>query len=176
MGFILGAGLIATAILWVGIIEGENVHDNWYPGGNIMREITLGIITGLLSTGLAWLMGNHIPVIEKIRDDLIRLFNFEAMTPSHALLFGVLAAFPEEIFFRGALQPLLGLWLTALIFGALHAVSMTYFIYTFFAGIGLGLLVNWRGDLWASTAAHFSYDAALFMLMMWHARQKNTII
>jgi hypothetical protein len=91
----------------------------------------------------------------------------------HPLLFGVVAGLPEEFFFRGALQPQIGLLLTALLFGALHAINRAYFIYATLAGLVLGALVAWRGDLWAATIAHGVYDALLFAALWRYALAKD---
>src|SRR5690606_19992823 len=96
----------------------------------------------------------------------VRLLDLDAMGPRHALLLGLVAGIPEEILFRGAIQPLLGLILTSLLFGALHAVSPAYFAYASLAGLLLGQLAIWRGGLWAPVAAHVAIDALMLFLLV----------
>ena len=55
----------------------------------------------------------------------------------------VSSAIGEEIFFRGALQPLLGFWITAALFGLLHGgTSRRFRVWTIFA-VAAGLLLGW---------------------------------
>jgi len=97
-----------------------------------------------------------------------------ALRPHHAVILGLLAGVPEEILFRGALQPTLGLLVTSLVFGALHAVTFAYFIYAGIAGMFLGALALWRGALWAPIAAHTVIDVIMFALLIygWQTRER----
>ena len=88
------------------------------------------------------------------------------MTFRHVLGFSLLAAVPEEILFRGALQPELGLLLAALIFGGLHALTRLYFVYATLAGLLLGALFLLSGTLWAPIGAHFAIDFVMFLLLL----------
>lgn len=64
----------------------------------------------------------------------------------------------EEIFFRGAMQPVLGLWVTSLIFGAFHIGPRKAFpawaIWAFAVGAALGWVFELTGTLWGSVLAH----------------------
>jgi membrane protease YdiL (CAAX protease family) len=69
----------------------------------------------------------------------------------------------------------MGLVLTAIIFGALHAITRLYFVYAVFAGLGLGLLADWQGTLWLPIATHFAVDVlALWFLTRWAGRQRRS--
>ena len=73
----------------------------------------------------------------------------------------------EEMLFRGGIQPLLGLWLTALLFTALHVrvydfrlrdkTSWMQAAGVFATGIGLGLMFHYVGLL-AAVLAHIMID------------------
>lgn len=69
------------------------------------------------------------------------------------------AAVGEEIAFRGALQPVFGLWWTAFIFTAIHAqYTLTPAALIIF---GVALALGWlrrRYNLYAAIAAHFMYN------------------
>jgi len=92
----------------------------------------------------------------------------------HVLLLSVLAAVPEEMLFRGAVQTSLGLLAAALIFGALHAVTRLYFVYATVAGLLLGLLYLLGGSLWLPIGAHFAVDTVMFLLMLQRQRRSPT--
>jgi hypothetical protein len=90
----------------------------------------------------------------------------ESLTVAHAIWFGLIAGIPEETLFRGAMQPVAGLVVTALVFGALHAITPTYFVYATAAGVLLGALAAWSGGLWMSIAAHATIDTVMFVLLI----------
>ncbi len=76
----------------------------------------------------------------------------------NALLLASASGLAEELFFRGALQPVVG-WIPAsVLFGALHFVPRREFVpWTVFAvGAGLlfGWLYEWTGSLTAPVVAH----------------------
>ena len=173
-GFVLGLTMVVIGVAWVGVLRDRDVIDEWYPGVNIALEIGLGIAVGVLGIVLVLILSEHIPAMRRLREKIAQLLQFEALRPWHALAFGLLAGVPEEILFRGAIQPVTGLIFAAIIFGVLHAITPTYMIYAVAAGLLLGLIAAWRGDIWAATAAHFTYDTGLFMAMAWRARGSGT--
>jgi hypothetical protein len=69
------------------------------------------------------------------------------------------SAVGEEILFRGALQPWIGLWPTAIIFSLLHiGPGLRFLAWTALAlamGLVFGLMARWLGDLSGSIVAHF---------------------
>lgn len=78
------------------------------------------------------------------------------------LIVGVLAGFSEELFFRGALQRLLGMtrmnrhvavWLTAFVFSAVH-FQFFGFVPRMLLGAFFGYLLLWSGSLWLPVIAH----------------------
>ncbi|MDG5767805.1 CPBP family intramembrane metalloprotease [Balneolales bacterium ANBcel1] len=75
----------------------------------------------------------------------------------------------EELLFRGAIQPLLGIWVTSFLFVALHgyfrfhSIRHVLFGVIFFAlSVGLGWLFQWAGLL-AAMAAHAAYDYVMLV-------------
>jgi membrane protease YdiL (CAAX protease family) len=98
-----------------------------------------------------------------------------AMGYHHVLIFGLMAGVPEEILFRGALQPALGVLPTALIFGALHALTPAYFVYASGAGVFLGGLALWRDGLWTPIAAHSVVDLIMLALLIHRWRTSKTM-
>lgn len=76
-----------------------------------------------------------------------------------ALMISIVVAIGEEIFFRGALQPVFGIWLTSLYFAALHTqytlTPATLIIVI--TALGLGWLRR-RYSTSASIVGHFVYN------------------
>lgn len=82
--------------------------------------------------------------------------------PSEAFGLAVFSAVAEELFFRGFLQPRLGLAATAFIFGLAHVPKARSLLpWTLMAigmGVVLGGLAQWRGSLLAPMIAHFTVN------------------
>jgi membrane protease YdiL (CAAX protease family) len=68
------------------------------------------------------------------------------------------SGFAEELFFRGAMQPVLGLMVTSAIFGAVHIgpkpVLLAWTTWAFVMGLVLGLIFELTGVLWGPVLAH----------------------
>ncbi|HLA41951.1 MAG TPA: CPBP family intramembrane glutamic endopeptidase [Aggregatilineales bacterium] len=177
-GFLLGLFMILLGVFITGVLRSENLRREWYPTQNTnpFTEILLGIGAGLLGILLVWTLEKFIAPLRGLREILKKTLIFEEVRIWHALAFGLLAGIPEEILFRGAVQPILGIIITSILFGVLHAISRTYAVYATTAGFYLGMLAMWRGDIWAATAAHFAYDAGIFLLMGFLARRESGIM
>ncbi len=79
------------------------------------------------------------------------------------IMFGLLPAVGEELFFRGALFSILREWtkrinltifITAFLFSAIH-LQFYGFLPRFLLGLGFGYLFYFTGSLWAPMLAHF---------------------
>jgi len=81
-----------------------------------------------------------------------------------AVLTSVTAGVGEELLFRGALQPRLGVVLTAVLFGALHVqYQVPGMVMIVLMGIALGLLKN-RTSTTFTAVVHVLYDVGAFLL------------
>ncbi len=92
------------------------------------------------------------------------LFNPRGLSPVSAVLFallvGVGAGLGEETLFRGAVQPVLGIALTSVLFASMHVQygPSLLLVYVFLLSIGLGLLRR-RINTTASFLAHTGYNS-----------------
>ncbi|MBI5931761.1 MAG: CPBP family intramembrane metalloprotease [Chloroflexi bacterium] len=174
-GSLLGGLLITAAVLWTGVAKNENIGMAWFVGKiPAWQGISIGLLIGTLFAIGMWYGGRYIEGFIAIRQKIAEALDLESIHWWHAIALSVIAAVPEEIFFRGAMQPTLGLVLTALIFGALHAMTRLYFGYAMLAGLGLGLLANWYGNLWTPIAAHFAVNCwSLILLAQWSRSTEN---
>jgi membrane protease YdiL (CAAX protease family) len=92
------------------------------------------------------------------------------LSPWAALLLAAATAAGEELFFRGGLMQLLGVWGQALVFGALHPISRrgwAYSVYAVAAGIVLGYATVLTGSLWTAILTHFAVN----LHGMWSSRR-----
>jgi hypothetical protein len=92
-------------------------------------------------------------------------YEFVGLPPwAGAVLTSIAAGVGEEVLFRGALQPRLGVVLTALLFGALHVqYQIPGMLVIVFIGIGLGL-VKERTSTTFTIVVHVFYDIGAFLL------------
>ncbi|MBF0441405.1 MAG: CPBP family intramembrane metalloprotease [Oligoflexales bacterium] len=73
-----------------------------------------------------------------------------------------ISAFGEEVLFRGAIQPYLGLFVTSLIFGLIHIGPgnriSSWSLWALLAGLLLGWMYKQLGNLWPSIMCHFTVN------------------
>lgn len=90
------------------------------------------------------------------------------------LIIGVLAGFSEELFFRGAMQRILSntslgahgaIWLTAIIFSAIHLQFFGFFP-RMLLGLFFGYLLYWSNSLWLPIIAHI-FNNSLACIIAW---------
>jgi membrane protease YdiL (CAAX protease family) len=124
--------------------------------------LSLGIVFGLFVIWLA-----ELDYFEKSMRKYKKIFGNYKLTLFYVFFLSICAGVGEEIFFRGVIQPLIGIWLTALFFVAIHgyfsikdkrinsfALLLTCFI----------VLIGWAAkeySIWIAISAHFSYDLVL---------------
>lgn len=171
-GFLLAVLMLMAALSWVGGLRGRHPLDEWFRASpsEALLDIVLGLFLGTIASVLGWVFGQRYAWFKGIRQRLVMMLDLKRYHWQHHVILALLAAIPEEIFFRGALQPVVGLWLGALIFGALHAMTPAYFVYASSAGLLLGLLANWHATLYLPIAAHFAVDLVTLSLLARWAR------
>jgi len=80
------------------------------------------------------------------------------LSSRHILLFALLSGIAEELFFRGALLPVAGVWMSSLLFGLLHiGPSRRFFAWTVWAvamGFAFGAIFWATGELVGCVLAH----------------------
>jgi uncharacterized protein len=162
---LLGGAMIAAAWLWSLVFQGHGLTA-FFPRDGCITGLLGGTLAGGAFAVAAWLLLDRMPSLRRIERLLTGLLDMSTLRFRHAVLLGLLAGIPEEILFRGALQPVFGLVITAAVFGALHAMTAAYFVYALVAGLLLGELAIWSGGLWAPIAAHSVIDIVMFFLLM----------
>lgn len=98
---------------------------------------------------------------------------FESMKPTmfRIVMLSIAAGFGEELLFRGAIQPLVGIVPTSLLFGALHSgfrlaerVYLLYACLVFIISVILGVVADTIGLLAAMTA-HGVWDLTVLFIL-----------
>jgi membrane protease YdiL (CAAX protease family) len=116
--------------------------------------------------------------LAKLRQEVSRMVHelFTGVNVFGLAAVSLAAGFGEELLFRGVLQPLaerwsgavIGLFVTSVVFGALHAMSRMYFVLATAVGFYLGWLAQHFGDLLTPIAVHALYDFAALVLLVRH--------
>jgi len=158
---VLYLGLGAAALGWT-TLRGQATL--WQlPGRSdpwVFTGITLGAAFGLAVVFASRLAFFRFEWARALHRDFRAL-----LSPLGAPEIVVLAAassIGEEMFFRGALIPVLGLVGSSAVFALLHigprARHLPWTISSFFAGLVFGALYLWTGDLTGAVVAHFTIN------------------
>ena len=103
------------------------------------------------------------------------LVTFIAAQPFWIRLAGSLSAgLVEETFFRGFLQPRIGILASSLLFVLAHWTYGEPFMLVGVALLSLtyALLTRWRGSVWAAAAAHAVFDGVQLLVLVPLAMQQ----
>jgi hypothetical protein len=110
---------------------------------------------------------------QALAEELARLLG--PLSTGRALAFALSSGLAEEAFFRGALQPRVGLVLATLLFAAAHYVPRpglrAWSLFALAAGLLFGALFAWTGDLLAPAVAHAVVNA---LNLRWLTARKST--
>jgi membrane protease YdiL (CAAX protease family) len=152
----------------------------WFFELNPLARLTLevrGLIWGVAGTIpmiLLFALANRYPVgpLRKIKQ-----FLHETLGPSlvacrwyDLLLVAAIAGISEELLFRGALQPLCGLFWSNVLFGFAHCITPTYVVFAGAVGGYLGGLMEGANNLLAPIVAHALYDFLAFLVVVRECR------
>lgn len=139
------------------------------------QDLRWGIGAGLLLVLALMVMSNIwalLAPIEQINEQsaaaegLSRAFG----TLPLAFLLAATAAVGEEVLFRGALQPVFGLWATGIFFALVHMQYTLTPASLIILVIGLGFgWVRQRQSTTAAILAHFVYNFVIQMIAIWAA-------
>lgn len=146
--------------------------------GSPARELGVGLVAGLLTWPMLLVVVSLTLVIlvslgaeEMIPREPPELVVWIAALPvGWKLAIAASAGLVEELFFRGFLQPRVGIGLSTLLFVLAH---MTYDQPFMLVGITLlslifAVLVWWRQNVWSAVFAHFLFDAVqLLFIIPW---------
>ncbi len=125
------------------------------------RQLVAGVLlaAGFLAALLALSAAlTHLPFNVPENDRALAIA--KSLSAGGALAVALGAAFSEEIFFRGFLQPRIGVLAQAVLFSLAHLsyVNALEVVVTFSLGLALGVMRQRTGSLWGPIAAHFAFD------------------
>lgn len=129
----------------------------------LLMAVLVAAIFQVIVGGLEYVESVLLPTVHALEDRFG--YEFVGLPPwVGAVLTSIAAGVGEEVLFRGALQPRLGVVLTAVLFGALHVqYQVPGMIVIVLIGIGLGL-VKERTSTTFVIIVHVLYDTGAFLL------------
>jgi len=133
---------------------------------SLWMQLAAGAAFGLVSAFAGWKI-IETPLLYQTRIFFSKLIKGFNLSFSEILFVSICAGIGEEILFRGAIQPMLGVWLTAIIFVGIHGYLnpfnwrlSIYGVFMTFAIAGVGYLKIHFG-IAAAIAAHSVIDIFL---------------
>jgi len=160
-------GLVsASALVW-GYIRG-NPDIYHHPEGILQLPLQYGVPVGIAAGIVFGIIIARITRFTVKRFEWARKLHLEfrgllgRLGDVDIIVYAGTSAIGEEMLFRGAMQPALGLVAASLIFGIVHIAPKTHFIpWTLQAiamGFAFGLMYEISGELAAPIAAHFTIN------------------
>jgi membrane protease YdiL (CAAX protease family) len=160
--WMLSLGLIAVGLAWATF--------RGLPIAALCRPTPSAIAVGAATGALLWLAMPLLfwaPAMQRVRDTVLVPFS-RSLRTRDIVTIALLSGASEEFFFRGVLLPEIGLGLSSVLFGLLHAVNWIYVAWAALTGAGLGLLAMHGGSLVAPFVAHATFNlGALLVLRRW---------
>ncbi len=121
-------------------------------------QLIAGILFGIITAKAGWQM-IELPIMVKTKNFFAGLFKPLKLTNGQIVFISICAGVGEELLFRGAIQPLLGIWITAILFVLIHGylnpfnLPLTYYGMYMVLVIGvIGLMTEHLGILTAMIA------------------------
>ncbi|SKB73012.1 CPBP family intramembrane glutamic endopeptidase [Daejeonella lutea] len=124
-----------------------------------------------------WMLTKELEMAEMTRQ-LLKM-NSTGVLLFNILMLAIIPAIGEELIFRGCLQKIFGkwtgnkhlaIWLTAIIFSAIH-VQFYGFLPRMLLGALFGYLLVWSGTIWIPILTHFMNNAVAVITAYVYQRQ-----
>jgi membrane protease YdiL (CAAX protease family) len=164
--FEIGLVLIAALVGWIFVSEPfpfELRYD--------LEALTWGVVATIPWAAAAVLLtsrfGRRVGFVGRIYEHLKHMLGrgIRDLRLEEIIILAAAAGIGEEVLFRGVLQGLAGIWITSLVFGALHALTPAYFILATGIGLYLGFLQDHTGNLLVPITVHWLYDCVALVLL-----------
>ncbi len=154
--------LTLIALLWAWLSDDRHaweLHATWMTcpyATRLLVSLTLGLVLGVVVVAITRQLVGRTQWARDLHRELASILG--ELPPRQTTWLALSSGFAEELFFRGAMQPVLGLWLTSLIFGAVHVgpkrVFLAWSVWAFVMGVLLGAIFELTGVLWGPVLAH----------------------
>lgn len=167
---------IIVIILAAVLLSGHKLRELYLKGGRLGWSLLGGLVVGVVLFAYFLSQGGW----QVFQDGNLKVL---MPTITWVTIFSIFNAFMEELWFRGVFlsrfEWLFGrrwaFWLTALLFGLLHALgsftgtlgSALLTLFTLLLGLAFGYIVQKTGSIWGAVLGHFFAD--FFMMLGYFA-------
>ena len=171
MAFLFYGGVLALAFIWRVGFQGESLFFASARAAERGVHLASDLAAGLLCAALVILLSRELTRRTEAGRLLAQTLGslVGSLSLRECLLLALASGIGEEAFFRGALQPRVGLVAASLLFGAAHFVPRRGLVawsgFSVVAGFLLGSLFAWTGNLLAPVAAHVGINAVNLRLL-----------
>jgi membrane protease YdiL (CAAX protease family) len=157
----LYAVMAAAAVAWRLLSDGQSpfLAAGGVPvpeGGQLLQHALLGMLAGggLVAASRLWTLYTRMGRV--LAEHLAAILG--PLSGAQVVVLALASGLGEEVFFRGALQPRVGLVIASLLFGLAHLVPRRELLawagFAVLAGLLLGALFECTGNLLAPALAH----------------------
>jgi len=158
---VLYLALGAAGLVWSSIRGQANI---WrLPDGGETRfwsGLVLGLALGLIIVFASRLAVHRFEWARALHREFRSLLS--PLTDLEIVVLAIASSVGEEMFFRGALMPVVGIWISSAVFALLHigprARYLPWTAGSFVAGVLFSQLFLWSGDLTGDVIAHFTVN------------------
>jgi membrane protease YdiL (CAAX protease family) len=156
-------GLGGIALLWGAVRGNANVY--LAPGvtpsvPRLVASPAIGLLVGLVMVFLSRFATHRLEWARLLHREFHAVVN--ELTSREIFLLALFSSVGEELFFRGALVPQIGLWGSSLLFAALHVRPSLRFlpwtVMSLIVGLMLGVMYLALGDLGGPITCHFTIN------------------
>ena len=162
--WLLSAALILFSFLWAWLRD--------LPLTALLVPTVPNVVTGVVAGALLWStipLVLRAPSMRRVWNQVLLPFS-GTLGPRDVAVIAALSGITEELFFRGVLMPEIGIVLSSLGFGALHALCAVYFAWATLVGAGFGALALAGGSLVTPIVAHATYNLGALLWLRHSAR------
>jgi uncharacterized protein len=162
--WLLSAALILFSFLWAWV---RNL-----PLAPLLMPTVPNVVGGIVTGALLWgtiPLVLRAPSMRRVWNQVLLPFS-GTLGPSDVAVIAALSGITEELFFRGVLMPEIGVVLSSLCFGALHALCAVYFAWATLVGAAFGALTLASGSLVTPIVAHATYNLGALLWLRHSAR------
>lgn len=175
LSIVSGLFWLIIGAIFIHFFQERTIADSLTDGAFVWIQMFTGIGFGILFG----VMGVHIikhPGLQSAMDDyqIIKVIKKLNLSPWQVLSVSLVAGITEEFLFRAAVQPIIGIWITSLIFIGVHGYirlatvpQFLFTLFTFLLSMMLGYLYIAFG-IYSAMAAHVVYD----VIVLWYITKK----
>ena len=165
--WLLSAALIVLSIGWAALRD-LPLSEQLLPTPGL---IAAGVVAGAALWATIPLLLRSTPM-RRVWHGVLLPFA-ATLGPRDVVVVALLSGFTEELFFRGVLLPEVGIVLSSVCFGALHALCATYLVWATVIGAGFSALALFGGSLVPPILAHATYNLGALLILQRSARRAS---